>query len=198
MYIISLIYLECIPDYNRFIEKEVIKIKFKNKRYLTVGVKNNVNLPLQLLMWQLIDELDGEKDYLQVFKCSGYDGKQKIEHVQEEPEYYKEYQYFNGKRHYIYAPTLDELRYKETELVVDKFEGVRTDKKNITVNDFFELWCELKRGLKDNTFQNYKYMYTQFVEPDFGKMHITDLKMKARATTLRLTEALSRSTSLIF
>ena len=72
----------------------MIKIKFKNKRFLTAGVKENVSLPLQLLMWQLIDELDGEKDYLQVFKCSGYDGKQKIEHVQEEPEYYKEYQYF--------------------------------------------------------------------------------------------------------
>lgn len=26
----------------------------------------------------------------------------------------------------------------------------------------------VKKGLKDNTFQNYKYMYTQFVEPDFG------------------------------
>ena len=69
----------------------MIKIKFKNQRYLTAGVKTNVSLPLQLLMWQLIDELDGEKDYLQIFKCSGYDGKQKIEHVQEEPEYRKEY-----------------------------------------------------------------------------------------------------------
>ena len=72
----------------------MIKIKFKNQRYLTAGVKTNVSLPLQLLMWQLIDELDGERDYLQVFKCGCFEGKQKIEHVQEEPEYQKEYQFF--------------------------------------------------------------------------------------------------------
>jgi len=31
------------------------------------------------------------KDYLQVFTCSGFDGKQKITHIQEEPEYKREY-----------------------------------------------------------------------------------------------------------
>lgn len=35
---------------------------------------------------------------------------------------------------------------------------------------------QLKRGLKDNTFQNYKYMYTQFVEQNFGCSKIADLK----------------------
>ena len=62
----------------------------------------------------------------------------------------------DGKRHYIYAKTLDELRRKEMELTVDQFDGIRTDKQHTTVNDVFELWCELKRGLKDNTFQNLK------------------------------------------
>ena len=61
---------------------------------MTAGVNTNVSLPLQLFLWQCINDLKEPKDYLQVFKCSGYDGKQKIEHVQEEPEYYKEYQYF--------------------------------------------------------------------------------------------------------
>ena len=69
----------------------------------------------------------------------------------------------DGKRHCIYGKTLDELRRKETELTVDQFDGIRTDKQHTTVNDMFELWCELKRGLKDNTFQNYKYMYNNFV-----------------------------------
>ena len=75
----------------------------------------------------------------------------------------------DGKRHYIYAGTLDELRRKEIELTVDEFDGIRTDKQHTTVNDMFELWCELKRGLKDNTFQNYKYMYNNFVRNDFGR-----------------------------
>ena len=82
----------------------------------------------------------------------------------------------DGKRHYIYAKTLDELRRKEMELTVDQFDGIRTDKQHTTVNDVFELWCELKRGLKDNTFQNYKYMYNNFVRNGFGKSRVTNVK----------------------
>ncbi len=82
----------------------------------------------------------------------------------------------DGKRHYIYAKTLDELRRKEMELTVDQFDGIRTDKQHTTVNDVFELWCELKRGLKDNTFQNYKYMYNNFVRNGFGKLRVSNVK----------------------
>ena len=38
------------------------------------------------------------------------------------------------------------------------------------------MWKQLKRGLKDNTFQNYKYMYEQFVKPDFGNTRVSQLK----------------------
>ena len=82
----------------------------------------------------------------------------------------------DGKRHYIYAKTLDELRRKEMELTVDQFDGIRTDKQHTTVNNVFELWCELKRGLKDNTFQNYKYMYNNFVRNGFGKLRVSNVK----------------------
>ena len=82
----------------------------------------------------------------------------------------------DGKRHYIYAKTLDELRRKEMELTVDQFDGIRTDKQHTTVNDVFELWCELKRGLKDNTFQNYRYMYNNFVRNGFGKLRVSNVK----------------------
>ena len=66
-------------------------MRFNNRRYITKGVSDNVDLLLQIFMWQCIDELDGPKDYLQVFKCSMSDSKQKIEHIQEEPEYKREY-----------------------------------------------------------------------------------------------------------
>lgn len=81
-----------------------------------------------------------------------------------------------GKRHYIYASTLEGLREKEEAIHRDKSEGIRTDAGNVTINDIYELWCRLKKGLKDNTFQNYKYMYEQFVYPDFGKKKVTILK----------------------
>lgn len=81
-----------------------------------------------------------------------------------------------GKRHSIYAKTLDELREKEEALQRDKSDGIRTDAKNVTLNDIFDMWVELKKGLKDNTFQNYQYMYNQFVYPDFGQLKVTKLK----------------------
>lgn len=82
----------------------------------------------------------------------------------------------DGKRHSVYAKTLDELREKEQQIVVDQHDGIKTDVKKITVNEMFDLWCDLKRGLKDNTFQNYKYMYNMFVRPSFGKIRLTSVK----------------------
>lgn len=82
----------------------------------------------------------------------------------------------DGKRHSIYATSLDELREKEEELVCDKRDGIKVETKRITVNDVFDLWCTLKRGLKDNTFRNYIYMYNSFVRPSFGKYKITEVK----------------------
>lgn len=81
-----------------------------------------------------------------------------------------------GQRHSIYAKTLDELREKETEIIRDKSNGIRTEARNITLNDIYDMWVELKRGLKDNTFQNYQYMYNQFVYPDLGQMKVSKIK----------------------
>lgn len=82
----------------------------------------------------------------------------------------------NGKRHSVTTSKLEELREKEKEIMRDASDGIRTDAQNVTVNDLFELWKHLKRGLKDNTFQNYCYMYEQFVEDDLGKLLISRLK----------------------
>lgn len=81
-----------------------------------------------------------------------------------------------GKRHSIYAKTLDELREKEIDVLRDALDGIRVDKNNITINDLYNRWVQLKKGLKQNTFQNYKYLYKQFVEQGFGKTRIVDLK----------------------
>ena len=82
----------------------------------------------------------------------------------------------DGKRHSIYASTLEELRAKEEQITVDVHDGIKTETRMVTVNELFDLWCDLKRGIKDNTFQNYKYMYNLFIRPNFGKMRITMVK----------------------
>ena len=81
-----------------------------------------------------------------------------------------------GKRHSVSAPTLEELREKELSVLRDVLDGVRADKNCLTINDLYYSWVQLKRGLKDNTFKNYQYMYSQFVEPEFGKNKLVDLK----------------------
>lgn len=82
----------------------------------------------------------------------------------------------DGKRHSIYAKTLEELREKEDAIQRDKRDGIRAEAKNTTLNDIFDMWVLLKKGLKDNTFQNYQYMYNQFVYPDFGQSKVGLLK----------------------
>lgn len=82
----------------------------------------------------------------------------------------------NGKRNSITAKSLEELREKEEELLVNKRDGIRVEAVNTTVNDIFELWKRLKRGLKDNTFQNYCYMYNMFLRDDLGKLKVQKLR----------------------
>ena len=81
-----------------------------------------------------------------------------------------------GKRHAVYAPTLADLREQEEQIIVDRHDGIKTNVKNITVNDLFDLWVQVKRGVKDSTMKNYIYMYEMFVKPTFGKKKLTQVK----------------------
>lgn len=81
-----------------------------------------------------------------------------------------------GRRHSIYAQTLDELRRKEDDVNKDILIGLKLINPTLTVNDIYYRWCDIKRGLKENTFSNYKYMYSQFVEQDLGCIKIKNLK----------------------
>ena len=64
---------------------------FNNKRYLTQGVQADIPFELQFFMWECIDNLSVEKDYLQVFELENADGIQRIHHFSEQPEYSMEY-----------------------------------------------------------------------------------------------------------
>lgn len=80
-----------------------------------------------------------------------------------------------GNRHSVYAPTLEELREKEKTIIKDDLDGIKTEARFLTVNEMYERWKELKRGLKDNTLQNYRFIYEQYVAPRFGKQKISAL-----------------------
>jgi hypothetical protein len=66
---------------------------FANPRYATSEIAADLPLDLQILLWGLIDQLEGDKDYLQVFELSLADDghSQRIIHTQEVPEYQAEY-----------------------------------------------------------------------------------------------------------
>ena len=82
----------------------------------------------------------------------------------------------NGRRHSIYAQTLEELRIKEDAITRDEMDGIRAEARCTTLNELFEVWAQVKRGLKDNTYQNYLYVYRQFVAPDFCQSRIPSIK----------------------
>lgn len=63
-------------------------------RYVTKGVMTTLPVWLQWLLWSMTDSLIVEKDYLQVFELSVYNGRQMVVHKQEVPEYKREY-FFN-------------------------------------------------------------------------------------------------------
>lgn len=64
---------------------------FNNKRYITVGVHKTIQLGIQEFIWELIDRMTVEKDYLQVFELYVSEGQQELEHRQEQPQYSKRY-----------------------------------------------------------------------------------------------------------
>ena len=82
----------------------------------------------------------------------------------------------NRKRHCIYARNLDDLRYKEDEIDKDKKDGIKAEARYTSLNDMYELWRDLKRGIKNNTFENYKYMYETFVRNQIGSQFIMSIK----------------------
>lgn len=82
----------------------------------------------------------------------------------------------NHKRRYVYARTLDDLRQREAQIAKDKCDGIKAEARYTTLNELFELWASLKRGLKDNTFENYKYMFNTFTRPIIGERKISSVK----------------------
>lgn len=61
----------------------------KEKRYISRQANEIIPIGIQILMWNMIDELKSkmELDYLQIFRLKKKDDKVIIEHQQEVPPY---------------------------------------------------------------------------------------------------------------
>lgn len=82
-----------------------------------------------------------------------------------------------GKKYSIYAKNLETLREKESEIQsLATAKQAKFGSRTTTLNDVFYLWKELKRGLRPNTFQNYCYMYEQYVQDGLGRLYIASIR----------------------
>ena len=82
----------------------------------------------------------------------------------------------DGMMHYVYALTLESLRKKESNIQENILLGIREDHSCTTVNEVFELWKEVKRGIRDRTRSSYIYFYDLFVRPGFGTKKIQQVR----------------------
>ena len=73
---------------------------------------------------------------------------------------------------------LEQIQTVNKDELTDYIGSVNDERlwKQITLNDMYELWKDLKRGLKNNTFENYKYMYETFVRNQIGSKMVSSLK----------------------
>ena len=89
------------------------------------------------------------------------------------------YTYTNpeGKRKYIYATTLQELREKEKLVIRNQLDGLDIYAAgNSDLNFVVDRYLATKNNLATSTFANYRYVYDHFCAEGFGKKKIVDIK----------------------
>lgn len=82
-----------------------------------------------------------------------------------------------GRRKFIYANDLAELREKEKKLIKDQLDGLDLYVAGkATVNDTFDRYLSTKFKLRDTTRSNYIYMYDKYIRDTFGRKKIAEVK----------------------
>lgn len=80
-----------------------------------------------------------------------------------------------GKREYIYAKTLEELREKKKE--IQKHISLGISRSGILLNEQIEIYMATKTNLANSTRENYLYYFRHTIEPSrLGKMKVIDIK----------------------
>ena len=82
-----------------------------------------------------------------------------------------------GRRKFIYANDLTELREKEQQLQRDQLDGLDLYAAGkATINDTFDRYISTKFDLRDSTISGYLYTYDHLVRDEFGLKRLVDIK----------------------
>ena len=82
-----------------------------------------------------------------------------------------------GRRKFIYANDLAELREKEAKLMKDQLDGLDLYVAGkASVNDTFDRYMSTKYNLRESTKSSDLYTYDHYVRDTFGKKRIADIK----------------------
>lgn len=82
----------------------------------------------------------------------------------------------NGKRYTVYSLTLKELREKERQIEKDLEDGIDNSRRNITLNQLFMEYLELKTDLRESTRCNYLASWNNAIrDSDIGKMKVSEI-----------------------
>ena len=82
-----------------------------------------------------------------------------------------------GRRKFIYANDLTELREKELQLQRDQLDGLDLYVAGkATINDTFDRYMSIKHDLRDSTRSGYLYTYDHFIRDNFGLKKLVEVK----------------------
>lgn len=84
---------------------------------------------------------------------------------------------FSGKRHTVYATTLNELRQKEDVINSSQMCGINYADGNISVIELLERYISLKQGVRYNTKVGYNFVSNLVKKEEFGYRIIRDIKI---------------------
>lgn len=82
-----------------------------------------------------------------------------------------------GRRKYIYAMDLAELREKEAKLMKDQLDGLDLYVAGkASLNDTFDRYMSAKYNLRESTISAYEYTYDHYIRDTFGRKRIAEIK----------------------
>lgn len=80
-----------------------------------------------------------------------------------------------GRNYSIYEKTLSDLRAKEEAILRDLADGISFSEQRLTLNSYFELWKQLKTGIRESTLSSYVKPYRLYVETQIGNTKLKDI-----------------------
>ena len=82
-----------------------------------------------------------------------------------------------GRRKYIYAMDLAELREKEAKLMKNQLDGLDLYVAGkASLNDTFDRYMSAKYNLRESTRSAYEYTYDHYIRETFGRKRIAEIK----------------------